>query len=110
MSASNDAGLTPANGLSNPFPGGILQPTGSTLGLSTQLGQGFTFADPNRTIPKVYNYSFALQQQLPGHTLLEVAFAGNDATQLSVSKAINFLPRSFYALPGATPFRCPAPR
>ena len=65
-----------------------------------QLGQGFSFADPNRTIPKVYNYSLALQQQLPGQTLLEVAFAGNYATQLSVSKAINFLPRSFYALPG----------
>ncbi len=84
--SSNDANLTPANGLSNPFPGGVVQPSGSTLGLSTALGQGFSFADPNRTIPKVYNYSLALQQQLPGHTLLEVAFAGNDATQLPVSK------------------------
>ena len=98
--ASNDSNLTPANGLSNPFPGGVLVPTGSTLGLSTQLGQGFTFADPNRTIPKVYNYSLAIQHQLPGQTLLEVAFAGNYATQLSVSKAINAVPRSFYALPG----------
>jgi hypothetical protein len=100
---SNDAGLTPANGLSNPLPGGVLVPTGRSLGLSTQLGQGFTFADPGRTIPKVYNYSLAIQHQLPGQTLLEVAFAGNDATQLSVSKAINFLPRSFYVLPGGTP-------
>jgi hypothetical protein len=98
---SNDANLTPANGLANPFPGGVLLPTGSTLGLSTQLGQGFTFADPNRTIPKVYNYSLAIQQQLPWQTLLEVAFAGNTATQLSVSKAINAIPRSFYALPGS---------
>ena len=97
---SNDAGLTPANGLSSPFPGGILAATGSSLGLSTALGQGFTFADPNRTIPKVYNYSLALQHQLPKNTLLEVAFAGNYATQLSVSKGINSLPRSFYALPG----------
>ena len=98
--ASNDSNLTPANGLSSPFPGGVLTPTGSSLGLATQLGQGFTFADPNRTIPKVYNYSLAIQHQLPGQTLLEVAFAGNYATQLPVSKAINFLPRSFYALPG----------
>jgi hypothetical protein len=97
---SNDAGITPANGLSNPFPGGILSPTGSSLGLGTQLGQGFTFADPSRTIPKVYNYSFAIQHQFPGQTLVEVAFAGNYATQLPVTKAINFLPRSFYALPG----------
>jgi hypothetical protein len=98
--ASNDSGITPANGLSNPFPTGVLPATGSSLGLSTALGQGITFADPNRTIPKVYNYSLAVQEQLPGHTLLEVAFAGNDATQLSVSKAVNYLPRSYYALPG----------
>ncbi len=104
--SSNDSSLTPANGLASPFPGGVLVPTGSSLGLSTQLGQGFTFADPNRTIPKVYNYSLAIQQQLPGQTLLEVAFAGNYASQLSVSKAINAIPRSFYALPG---FAIPTP-
>jgi hypothetical protein len=98
--SSNDAGLTPANTLTNPFPTGIIQPTGSSLGLATQLGQGFSFADPNRTIPKVYNYSLAIQQQLPGQALLEIAFAGNYATQLSVSKGINPLPRSFYAMPG----------
>ena len=98
--ASNDSGITPANGLSNPFPTGVLPATGSSLGLSTALGQGITFADPARTIPKIYNYSLAVQEQLPGHTLLEVAFAGNDATQLSVSKAVNYLPRSYYALPG----------
>ena len=96
---TNDAGLTPSYGLSNPFPTGIIPATGSSLGLATALGQGFTFADPNRTIPKVYNYSLAIQHQLPGQTLVELAFAGNYASQLSVSKAINFLPRSFYALP-----------
>jgi hypothetical protein len=98
--SSNDSGLTPASTLLNPFPTGIIQPTGSSLGLATQLGRGFSFANPTRTIPKVYNYSLAIQQQLPGQTLLEIAFAGNYAAQLSVSKAINFLPRSFYALPG----------
>jgi hypothetical protein len=98
--SSNDAGLTPATTLTNPFPTGIIQPTGSSLGLATQLGQGFSFADPSRTIPKVYNFSLAIQQQLPGQILLELAYAGNYATQLSVSKGINALPRSFYALPG----------
>ena len=97
---SNDAGLTPVNGLSNPFPTGIIQPTGSSLGLATALGQGYTFSDPARTVPQIYNYSLAVQHQLPGQTLLEVAYVGNYATQLSVSKGINPLPRSFYALPG----------
>ena len=92
--------IYPANGLSNPFPTGILPATGSSLGLATALGQGITFADPNRQIPKVYNYSLAIEQQLPWQTLLEVAFAGNYASDLSVSKSISYLPRSFYALPG----------
>jgi hypothetical protein len=100
MVTTNDAGLTPANGLSNPFPVGIIPATGSSLGLATALGQNITFADPNRTIPKVYNYSLAVEQQLPWQTLLQVAFAGNYASQLSVSKSIDYLPRNFYAMPG----------
>ena len=101
MVVSNNSNLTPVNGLSSPFPTGILQATGSSLALSTALGQSITFADPARTIPKVYNYSLAIEQQLPWQTLVEVAFAGNYASQLSVSKSIDYIPRSFYALPGS---------
>src|SRR5205823_4387114 len=75
-------------------------PTGSSLGLATQLGQGFSFSDPSRSIPKVYNYSLAIQHLLPAQTLVEVAFAGNYGQQLPVQKGINALPRQFYALPG----------
>lgn len=98
--ASTDNNLTPANTLTNPFPAGsVLQPSGRTLGLSTLLGQGLTFADPTRTIPLVHNYSLALQHLLPKQLLVEVAYAGNHATQLSVSKGVNALPRNYYALP-----------
>jgi hypothetical protein len=101
--ASNDGNLTPSNQLVNPFPTGLIQPVGRTLGLSTLVGQGFTFADPNRTIPKVAQYSLSLQQQLPQQILLEVAFAGNYASELPVSKGINVVPRSYYVLPGGPP-------
>ena len=101
--ASNDANITPAGNLVNPFPTGIIAPVGRTLGLSTLLGQGFTFADPQRTIPRVQQYSLGLQHQFPGQFVLEVSFAGNDATELPVSKGINALPRQYYALPGSTP-------
>jgi hypothetical protein len=90
--------VTPANFLSNPFPTGIVAPPGSSLGLSTLLGQGFTFADPTRTIPKVFQYSLGLQQQLPQHLLLELAYAGNYAQGLPVSKGINSLPSQFFSL------------
>ncbi|HEY9138257.1 MAG TPA: TonB-dependent receptor, partial [Terriglobus sp.] len=36
--ASNDSNKTPANSLSNPFPGGLLQPSGNSLGLSQGIG------------------------------------------------------------------------
>ena len=40
--SSIDNGITPANQLSNPYPDGISSPTGSTLGLATQLGANMT--------------------------------------------------------------------
>src|SRR5205085_10563191 len=40
--------FTPATTLSNPFPNGIVQPTGASLGLNTALGSNVVFANPNR--------------------------------------------------------------
>ncbi len=48
--ASTDGNATPAGSLSNPFPGGILQPVGNSLGTSTGLGQSFSLVDPNAKI------------------------------------------------------------
>src|SRR5258708_32331777 len=36
--ASNDGGATPANSLNNPFPNGVLQPSGNGLGLLAGIG------------------------------------------------------------------------
>lgn len=41
--ASTNNNVTPANSLSNPFPTGILQPAGDTLGTSTGIGQSFSW-------------------------------------------------------------------
>ena len=38
MVTTLDGGLTPADTLANPFPNGLIQPTGSSLGLRTLLG------------------------------------------------------------------------
>ncbi|HWB83019.1 MAG TPA: TonB-dependent receptor [Bryobacteraceae bacterium] len=96
--ASTDGNLTPANSLSNPFPSGIIVPPGRSLGLSTQVGQNIGFADPSRTVPTVYQYSLGIEQQLPGQILAEIAFGGNYATGLPVSRNINALPFSDFSL------------
>ena len=96
--SSTDGNLTPANSLGNPYPGGIVVPSGSSLGLATLLGQSFTFSNPDRTIPKVYQYSLGVQRLLPWKTLIEVSFVGNYASQMAVSRNINGLPASDYPL------------
>jgi len=49
--ASLDSFLTPHSTLGNPFPDGIQQPTGSSLGLATNLGKDVTFFNPNVSNP-----------------------------------------------------------
>ena len=65
MVTSIQAGV-PANTLDNPFPTGILQPVGSSLGLLTALGQSYQFADPaGGRPPFVHQFSFEIQRELP---------------------------------------------
>jgi hypothetical protein len=86
----------PSTSLTNPFPNGINLPTGSSLGLATQVGQGVTFADQNHTQPKIMQYSVSVQTQLPANTVLQIAYVGNKASQLEINKNIDALPPQYY--------------
>ncbi|HZS06693.1 MAG TPA: TonB-dependent receptor [Blastocatellia bacterium] len=72
----------PANTLSNPFPSGLFQPTGASLGLLTQAGGGVTFNLPTRRIPKTHQFSFGVQQELPWRLKLDVSYAGSRSNGL----------------------------
>jgi hypothetical protein len=88
--ASNDGNISFAgNFLSNPYPQGILTPTGSKLGLSTFLGQSVTFADPNRVVPKVHQFSIGMQRELPFRAVLEVSYVGSRSKELDVSHQLD---------------------
>jgi hypothetical protein len=63
--------------LSNPFPSGLATPTGSTLGLATSLGSSITFANPNRKIPYIHQFSLGLQRELPLRMKLDVSYVGS---------------------------------
>ncbi|MBI1766251.1 MAG: carboxypeptidase regulatory-like domain-containing protein [Acidobacteria bacterium] len=84
MVTSNDGGLTPANYLSNPFPSGLLKPTGSSLGLLTQVGQNVSFVDQNRQAAYVQQYSLDIQRELPGNIALTVGYVGSRGTNLQI--------------------------
>jgi Carboxypeptidase regulatory-like domain/TonB dependent receptor len=86
----------PANILSNPFPTGINLPTGSSLGLATQVGQAITAPDSNHTQPKIMQYSVSVQTQLPANMVLQIAYVGNKASQLEINKNIDALPAQYF--------------
>jgi len=77
------------NSLSNPYPTGILMPTGNSLGLSTFLGQSISFVDRNRVIPKVQEFSLGVQRELGWRTVLEVSYVGSRSSSLDVSQQID---------------------
>jgi len=88
--ASPDGNITfSGNTLSNPYPQGILQPTGSRLGLSTFLGQSVTFVDPNRVIPRVHQFSVSVQRELGWRSVLEVSYVGSRSQELAVSQNLD---------------------
>jgi hypothetical protein len=88
--ASPDGNITfQGNFLNNPYPTGILRPTGSSLGLSTFLGQSVSFVDPNREVPRVHQFSVSVQRELPGRSVLEVSYVGSRSQQLAVSQNLD---------------------
>lgn len=56
-------GLTPYSYLSNPFPNGLLQPTGSSQGLLTAVGTAIQEPLPNATVPYTENRSLDIQRE-----------------------------------------------
>jgi hypothetical protein len=85
--ASNDGNATPANSLTNPFPAGLARPTGSTLGDLTGIGQSLSIIDPNARSPRVEQYSFDVQRELPFGVAVEAAYVGSHSTHLTQATA-----------------------
>jgi hypothetical protein len=83
--ASNDNDLTPANTLSNPFPGGLQKPAGNAAGLLTGIGNAVSTYDQNFQAPRVQQFSVDVERQLPGAIALDVSYIGTRGTHLSPS-------------------------
>ena len=74
---SNDGGRTPTYALSNPFPNGVEQPPGSSLGPLTFLGRGVGFSNPDFVVPHVHQFSAGIQRELPWRIALEASYVGS---------------------------------
>ena len=69
--------------MSNPFPSGLVQPSGNTLGLLTGVGSDVYFVDPNKGAPRVQQYSVDLQRELPGGISVTLGYTGLTGSNMS---------------------------
>ena len=111
--SSNDGGAMPANSLSNPFPTGILQPSGNTLGLLAGIGgQNITAPSDTARSTRVHQYSLDVQRELPGGFVVTLGFAGSvthDLVQGTPSININQLPDADLSLGSKLTTKVPNP-
>lgn len=94
---STDGGITPSGSITNPFPNGIVMPSGTTLGAAT--GIGTNAAATLRSLKTGYSqqWDFNIQQQL-GSWALELGYMGNRGSGLPASASFHYLPASARAL------------
>ena len=90
-------GITPVVTLNNPFPDGVNQPTGSSLGPATFLGQTANFYDRSNRVPLSFQWNLDMQRELPKSVLLDIGYVGTRGLKLPQDRLINQLPDS--ALP-----------
>jgi len=93
-SGSPDSGVTFTSTLANPFPTGIAQPTGNSLGLSTFVGQSVTFQPESPKTPYNIRWSLGIQRQF-GAWLADVSYVGNHGLHLPIQKDYNAVPAQY---------------
>lgn len=78
-------GVTPLNLLKNPFPAGFSPVTGSSAGLLTNIGvQPYGGWPQNLKTPYNLSWNFTVRRSLGKDLMMEVAYAGNKATNLPI--------------------------
>jgi hypothetical protein len=91
-----DNGLTFRANLTNPFPDGVPDPPGSSLGLATFIGRDLEFVPVRRKNGRSDRWEASLQRTLPGQWLIEASYVGNHGYDLTTdTDAVNAIPRRF---------------
>jgi hypothetical protein len=87
-------GANPIVNMSNPFPNGLVSPSGNKLGPATLLGQAIDYYD--RVNPMSYSgqWNVTIQRELPGNTLLEVGYTGSRGLKFPFGVQLNQIPDS----------------
>jgi hypothetical protein len=95
MVPSLDNGVTYRATLSNPYPDGVLLPSGRSNGANTNVGRSISFFDTGLKPPYMQRWNLNLQQMLPGRILLETGYAGSRGSRLRISRNMDSLPNQY---------------
>jgi len=83
LTSMNGDGVTPWGRINNPFPEGLLMPTGSSLGNKTNLGLGLNEPLRSSNIPPYSEtWSVGFQYEFPGNVLVDANYIGTSGTHL----------------------------
>jgi len=101
MLVSANGGLTPTNYIDNPFPNGLTQPTGNTLGSNTFLGQSVVSQlRYGLHTPYIEQFSAGFEDQI-GATLIGLAYVGTHGVHEYTTYNLNQLSSTNYQLGSA---------
>ena len=98
--ASTNGNFTPSASLANPYPSGLLQPTGNALGGLSGIGQAITvFNQGTQSAGYVQQYSLEMQREVPAGFVITVGALGSHSLHLLESgQNIDQLNPSYFSL------------
>jgi trimeric autotransporter adhesin len=109
------AGGTPAISLANPFPNGVVQPTGNSLRSLSGVGGNISYVDQNSDAPRVHQFSVDFQREFGRGTAVQVSYVGSRGQHLSLGGSndaginINQLDPKYMSLGAALSAQLPNP-
>ena len=93
-----DAGLTIRATLANPFPDGVVDPPGASLGPNTFVGRSIGRLGPvDYRNGQSMRWAVSVQRELPGEWVAEVAYVGNRNYDVTLNSDfdVNAVPREY---------------
>ena len=90
--SANESMLPLNNKINNPFPDGVLVPTGAGAGSQTYAGRSFNVVNTKFRLPHVNTFSVSIQRALPKRSVLDVSYSATRGVDLQDSRTMNDLP------------------
>jgi trimeric autotransporter adhesin len=87
--SSPQSTVTPTVSLTNPFPNGLVKPSGSNLGLLAGAGTNINFVDETRKAPRVQQYTVDLQRELANDMSITFSYVGARGDHLPLGGTVN---------------------